>query len=190
MVGETDGRCAILTIMKTFTIDKDNHVLAYASEALRAQHEPGIAAFTNHAEFKALAGNWPAARLVAIWNNLPGVTAVKKFTDRSAAARRIWQAIQNLEPLPEPAPPPTARKPLRGVPRQNSKKARVLEMLGRTEGATVKEIMSATAWQPHTVRGFLSGTVGRRLGLPVTSERRSDGERAYKLPATMPGDSR
>jgi hypothetical protein len=77
------------------------------------------------------------------------VTAVKKFTDHSAAARRIWQAIQNLEPLPEPAPPPAGRKPLWDVTRQNSKKARVLEMLGRTEGATVKEIMLATAWQPH-----------------------------------------
>ena len=39
----------------------------------------------------------------------------------------------------------------------------------RPDGATLKELMKATSWQPHSVRGFLSGTIGKNMGLKVTS---------------------
>ena len=67
--------------------------------------------------------------------------------------------------------------------RDGSKAAKVLELLKRPGGATAKELMKATGWQPHSVRGFLSGTVSKKMGLPVTSTKADDGERTYSIKA-------
>ena len=58
--------------------------------------------------------------------------------------------------------------------------AQILELLNKPGGATLKDIMNATGWQAHSVRGFLSGVVGKKLGLGLTSERH-DGTRVYSL---------
>ena len=65
--------------------------------------------------------------------------------------------------------------------RNGSKAAKVLERLKRPDGATAKELMKATGWQPHSVRGFLSGTVSKKMGLPVVSTKGEDGERTYSV---------
>jgi hypothetical protein len=67
--------------------------------------------------------------------------------------------------------------------RDGSKSAKVLDLLKRPDGATLKEIMKATGWQAHSVRGFLSGTVGKKMGLAVTSTKGEDGERTYRISA-------
>ena len=67
--------------------------------------------------------------------------------------------------------------------RDGSKAARVLDLLKRPEGATLAVLMKATDWQAHSVRGFLSGTVGKKLGLAVTSAKVEDGERTYYIKA-------
>jgi tRNA U34 2-thiouridine synthase MnmA/TrmU len=46
-----------------------------------------------------------------------------------------------------------------------------------------KDAMKATGWQPHSVRGFLSGTVGKKMGLTITSTKGEDGERSYSVKA-------
>lgn len=77
----------------------------------------------------------------------------------------------------------TERKPkdADGAGRDGSKKATVLTLLKRSGGVTLKEIMSATDWQAHSVRGFISGALGKKMGLTVESTRREDGERCYRL---------
>jgi hypothetical protein len=65
------------------------------------------------------------------------------------------------------------------LPRAGSKTARIIALLKRPGGATTKELMKATGWQPHSVRGFLSGAVGKKMGLTVTSNKVEDGERRY-----------
>jgi hypothetical protein len=57
----------------------------------------------------------------------------------------------------------------------------VLDLLKQEGGVTLKALMKATGWQAHSVRGFLSGTVGKKMGLPVTSTKAEDGERTYSL---------
>ena len=65
--------------------------------------------------------------------------------------------------------------------RDGSKTAQILDLLKRPGGVTAKELMKATGWQAHSVRGFLSGTVGKKMGLTVTSTKGEDGERTYRV---------
>jgi hypothetical protein len=67
--------------------------------------------------------------------------------------------------------------------RETSKQSHVIEMLRRRQGATVANIMKATGWQPHSVRGFFAGVVRNKLGLTLESEQ-SDGGRVYRITAT------
>jgi hypothetical protein len=65
--------------------------------------------------------------------------------------------------------------------RPGSKTAGIIELLKRPGGATLKQIMKATSWQPHSVRGFLSGTLRKKLGIRVDSVKRDEHERTYRI---------
>lgn len=65
--------------------------------------------------------------------------------------------------------------------RENSKQAQVIGMLKRPEGATVAQIMAATGWLAHTVRGTFAGAFKKKLGLTITSEKPEGGERVYRI---------
>jgi hypothetical protein len=68
-----------------------------------------------------------------------------------------------------------------GQMRPGSKGANVLELISRAKGATLAEIMKATGWQAHSVRGFISGTLGKKMGLSVASKKPQDGDRVYSI---------
>ena len=64
---------------------------------------------------------------------------------------------------------------------RNTKQDRVLSLLNQRNGATIPEMVQVTDWQQHSVRGFLAGTVKKKLGLALTSSK-SDGElRRYRI---------
>ena len=65
--------------------------------------------------------------------------------------------------------------------REGSKTEHVLELLKQPGGTTLKAIMKATDWQAHSVRGFLSGTIRKKMGLNVESTKTESGERTYSL---------
>jgi CTP:molybdopterin cytidylyltransferase MocA len=65
--------------------------------------------------------------------------------------------------------------------RPGTKKLAVLALLRRPEGATLSELMQATGWQAHSVRGFLSGTVAKKMGHKVARRKRDDGASVYFL---------
>ncbi len=91
------------------------------------------------------------------------------------SAEATWQA-------------PAKQKPLRT--RADSKQALVIALLQRPEGATIAQIMEATQWQQHTVRGTLAGTLKKRLGLTINSTKEAGGQRVYRIdPASPDGES-
>jgi len=181
--------------MRLFAIDADNNITAFPA----AEQVPeGQQQFATEKELAKLAANWPADRAVQVWNSFAGVAPfddlkpVKKFTDRKTAIARIWKAIQRLDahvapPVAQVAPnTKRSRKASTaegGAPtaREGSKKAIVLEMLKRPDGATLKDIMAATDWQAHSVRGFISGSITKKMSLNVESFKREDGARAYRV---------
>jgi ribosomal protein L7/L12 len=181
--------------MTTFAIDTDNTITAYLTgDAIPEDH----ARFSSEKELTKLAANWPSERLAEVWNSFAGVPPfgdlkpVKKFTDRKTAVARIWKAVQALTPTAAPqaadvaakaAKPRKARtKEKDAVPaREGSKKAQVLELLRRPEGASLKEIADATQWQSHSIRGFISGALGKKMGLTVESFKTESGDRVYRI---------
>lgn len=62
-----------------------------------------------------------------------------------------------------------------------TKRDRILALLNQSEGATICDLMEATGWQQHSIRGFLAATVKKKLGLNLTSSK-ADGElRRYRI---------
>ncbi len=199
--------------MTTFTIDSDQNIIAYSTpEAAQDAQALGARAFTNQKELAKLSADWPISRLVETWNSFAGVAPfdelkpVKKFTDRKTAVTRIWQAIQKLatgadggaQGAPEVATAskeatgkknaPKAKKGAKAAKskpeaRQGSKKAAVLALLRRDKGATNAEIQQATDWQNHSIRGFISGQLTKKMGLTVESAKNDAGERVYRIVA-------
>src|SRR6185503_15394687 len=80
------------SIMKTFIINAENKVTAGAEAQPNAA---GVVQFTTVDELTKVTRGWPMVRLVAVWNGLPGVTALRKFTDRHTALAQIWKTLQN-----------------------------------------------------------------------------------------------
>jgi len=146
--------------MKTFVVDSANCARAYASSKDARQCRDGTR-FATDKDFESVSADWPMLRLVAIWNKLPGVKPVTKFTNRGTALRRIWAAIHALAPA-------TA-----------TKTELIIGLLKQPSGASLAEIMSATGWQAHSVRGFIC-TLPKRLDFQVESFKRQ-GERVYRI---------
>ncbi len=86
--------------------------------------------------------------------------------------------IEPLKPKaqkPEPKPVAPERKT-----REGTKQALVIEMLRRPEGATITEIVEVTSWASHSVRGFMAGSLKKKLGLAIDSEKHETRGRVYK----------
>ena len=74
-----------------------------------------------------------------------------------------------------------ASEKVNGSARRGTKQAILIEMLKRPKGVTIAEMATKTGWQAHSVRGAISGTLKKKLGLAVTSERVGDGPRRYRI---------
>ena len=77
-----------------------------------------------------------------------------------------------------------AAKPARtkeaSAPRAESKGAKIIEMIGRAKGATLAEIMKATDWQAHSVRGFIS-IAGKKHNVKIESSKNEADDRFYRI---------
>ena len=113
----------------------------------------------------------------------PAAKEPKATKKASAGARRAHVAPAKAKSGKKASPPKKAPKGERkaGSAKDGSKTAKILDLLKRPGGVTAKELTKASGWQPHSIRGFLSGTVGKKMGLAVTSSKGEDGERSYSV---------
>ena len=195
--------------MRLFAIDTDNAITAFPAAEQIPEGQEHFATEKELAKLAAnwptdrLVQIWNGFAGVAGFAG--DLKPVKKFTDRKSAVARIWKAIQGLDgaapetataaqeaATPAPKAPKGAPKKAKATKaaeakdaapeaREGSKKSIVLELLRRKGGATMAEIAKATDWQNHSIRGFISGTLGKKMGLTVESSKNDVGERSYKI---------
>ena len=193
--------------MKSSTIENDTDYVAVPPSATDAEVIAQVRGFGAEAQFAGLASEWPTSRLIRIWNALPGVIPVKRFTSRRSAVARIWNYIRtpddvSREQTPDAASPPRclpmpesalaasadsgsrhprSRKRNPGSGNGDRRTDAIIALLRQPGGATLDAIKEATGWQSHSVRGFISGTVRRKLNLNAISARDANGARIYSV---------
>ncbi|MBK5932448.1 uncharacterized protein DUF3489 [Rhodovulum imhoffii] len=134
------------------------------------------------------------AALNRVWrNDEDGRAILLHITDAGLAAIGVEpesgdSAPTGADEAPSAEPPldtPAGddRAPKARTPRTGTKQAKLIEMLRADGGATIDEIVAATGWQPHTVRGAFAGALKKKLGLEVTSEKVEGRGRVYSLPS-------
>jgi hypothetical protein len=110
-------------------------------------------------------------------NAIDSATGVSKPEPTAAKPKREGKAkkakpAKKMGRTKKPADKPKANRA--------NKKAEVIAMMKRAKGATLPEIVKATDWQPHTVRGFVS-ILGSKGGEKIESSKNAAGERTYKI---------
>jgi len=102
------------------------------------------------------------------------------ITDAGLAAIGIEPEEAKETASEAPAPPqPTASKERK--PREGTKQQQMIDLLRRPKGATLAEIVEATGWQQHTIRGAMAGALKKKLGLTITSEKDDSRGRVYRI---------
>jgi len=155
--------------MKHFTLDTETNNITIHSSAKEAETLPNSERFSNEGALAKLAGGWPAARLVDIWNSLPGETSVKKFKDRATAVSRIWKAIQSLGSVAQAAEetrrfPRRLRFPSPRPPTQHSRKRSYPSPRNRPRLPPLRH--SRPTWRPRSLARSRSPPARRRRPLP------------------------
>ncbi|MGB7722817.1 MAG: DUF3489 domain-containing protein [Bryobacteraceae bacterium] len=194
--------------MRLFAIDTDNAITAFpAAEQIPEgqEHfatEKELAKLATNWPTDRLVQIWNGFAGVAGFGG--DLKPVKKFTDRKSAVARIWKAIQGLDgaapetataaqeaATPAPKVPKGAPKKAKATKtakakdaapeaREGSKKARVIALLQRKNGATLAEIADKMGWKSWTVRGFMAGAM-KKAGYTVESFKPEGGERTYRI---------
>ncbi len=150
----------------TFAIDSDNGITAYASrkEAEEAAGE-GHRLFSSQDQLEQATAECSTARLIEIWNGIPGVEPVKKFTSRTVAIGRIWKAIQVLTPESSPDTAPQraiAREPEAEEP------ATVAPHAAHVEPEPAKASKkAAAAKEPRTKAATTDGPKGGKTAMVI-----------------------
>ena len=126
---------------------------------------------------KDLLDEKPAARNAAAWREgEDGRRMMLVITDAGLQAigvdRKTSKQSSSTKPKGGTSPPAV---------RPGTKQALMIDLLKRKKGATIEAIVEATGWQPHSVRGAISGALKKKLGLTVTSEKLGDGPRRYHI---------
>jgi hypothetical protein len=112
----------------------------------------------------------------------PEKASSKKGASQKKAATKAQKTAKGAKPAKEAKPKKAAKAARKETttPRAESKGAKILELIGRAKGATLAEIMKATDWQAHSVRGFIS-TAAKKNRIKIESSKNEAGERVYKL---------
>ncbi len=114
-------------------------------------------------------------------STMPKSAVIKttKLSGATHAAKRQGRKRNTVRSNASETGAQSRRKP-RGQ-RQGTKTSVIVGLLKRNAGATLQELMDASSWQAHSVRGFLSGTLKKKQGLPVSSAKDERGVRRYRI---------
>ena len=124
---------------------------------------------------------------------MPKITDTRRINQSTAAQREGDEANKgsaSRKRQPAKRRGSTERKPATSkskngqpppVVRRGTKQALLIDLLKRKKGATIDDAVKATGWQPHSVRGVISGTLKKRLGLTVISEKVERRGRVYRI---------
>jgi hypothetical protein len=144
------------TNMTIFTIDNENSITAFATaEAAAAASTTPFDLFTDQKELAELIAAWPAERLIATYNSLPGVKPVKALKDPKTAAAKIWERVEKLgqmvaaEPVaatPEAEPP--AKPKASGKAKGGAQAAKGAPSKGKATSKATAAKKSAPAAKP------------------------------------------
>ena len=116
--------------------------------------------------------------------NIYKMTTSKKKTKNATATPKARVAKPSAKAAPlkaDPTPKAAGAKKPTATPHGATKTDKILDLLKRPGGVTLNELAKVTGWQPNSVRGFLSGAIGKKMGMPVESFKSSDGDRSYRL---------
>ena len=108
------------------------------------------------------------------------IIAESKPRSRKASPKHTKSGAKMGAP-PRKVPRQRAKAAKAGGPRAGTKQATLIDLLKRKTGATIADLVKATGWQPHSVRGAISGTLKKKLGLTVISEKVERRGRVYRI---------
>ncbi len=170
--------CAVLPLPKSLKVPK-----AAATTVLKSLLKKGLVAERPAAADephwrKSKDGGRRALVIADAGLQAIGVDADEKTSTQSRSAKqKPKQRSRRAERKP------CVAKPSSAVVRLGTKQALMIDLLKRKKGATIDEAIATTGWQPHSVRGAISGTLKKKLGLAVTSEKPGNGPRRYRIVA-------
>jgi hypothetical protein len=168
--------------MMTFRIDHGHKNTALASEP-QVQLKPQVR-IRQVPEPVRPSKKRPGPRVVEISNALSGHKPVKKVSNKKASAAAGSRARHSGARAKAEPGKPANKAQKAGTERARTKTAKVLELLKRPGGATLKQLMSATKWQAHSVRGFLSAALKKKRALEIASSKGAAGsDRSYSIKA-------
>ena len=102
-------------------------------------------------------------------------TLAQQPEQQEGHATHEQEADSEVKQIADNSPPQQPRQ------RGNSKQQVLVDLLTRAEGASIAQIVAATDWQAHSVRGVISGVLKKKLGLHIVSEKTKGGERIYRV---------
>ena len=124
---------------------------------LRFENKTGLAVFTEH--------EWLSA-----WATLRACFSDGSRVVRPLCKERVMSTVKTKSPTSESSKEVEAAS-LPATGKAPSKQSVVIDLLRREEGATVAQIIEATGWQKHSVRGFIAGTAKKKFGMMVKTGR-------------------
>jgi predicted transcriptional regulator len=132
------------------------------------------------------AAQHPQKKLINFPDTLKGGARIKVLTamrnaqliEASASEPEVYVATATgLEAIGITVQAPRAK-------REGTKQSVLIELLKRSEGATLAQMTEATNWQVHTIRGAMAGALKKKLGLEITSEKQTGADRIYRITTT------
>lgn len=178
----TDTQLVVLSTAAT----RDDGAVLPLSKTLKA-NKGAIASSLKSLIRRGLIAELSATGDAVIWREAKdGVRFTLHITDLGLNAIGIDPSEAAANPAAAgPACPAKQRTTTKAVTtspnRSVTKQTLLLDLLHRPNGASIDELSSALGWQPHSVRGAIAGTVRKKLGFPVTSEKIEPRGRVYRI---------